>query len=122
MDEDIQRLRNDLATQKAREKELGAELAALGGEKPPPIRELQESVSQLTHDRDCILERLSRLRSQSEDPATVVSAAERAQVETDWKVWRKHAGRRRQICRDLWTRCTEVLPEGTTEGDFWVCS
>lgn len=87
-----------------------------------PISELRQEVSKLEVERAETLDCLAKLRSSDDDNSFPVSAEQRAKVEREWKEWRKHVHVRKKICRDLWERCTEVLPEDTTKEDLWVRS
>lgn len=53
--------------------------------------------------------------------AAVVGSEERAEVEREWKRWQRQVAVRRRICRELWDRCSEVVPEGVTREELWVC-
>lgn len=108
-------LRSQIHLIKADEKKARASLSALQAK--PRISELQQDIQRLENDRDEIQERLARLHG----PGTVqISPDERAKLEHEWKLWQRQAAVRRRICRDLWERCTEVLPENTTSSELWV--
>jgi len=116
IEDGIKQLQDELAAHKASEKSLRGELAMLCSK--VPISELRQEVSRLEAERAETLGRLAKLRN--DDDGALVSAEQRAQVEREWKEWRKHVHVRKKICRDLWERCTEVLPEDTTKEDLWV--
>ncbi|KAL2219051.1 Tat binding protein 1-interacting protein-domain-containing protein [Thermoascus aurantiacus ATCC 26904] len=115
IEDGIKQLQDELAAHKASEKSLRGELAMLCSK--VPISELRQEVSRLEAERAETLGRLAKLRN--DDDGALVSAEQRAQVEREWKEWRKHVHVRKKICRDLWERCTEVLPEDTTKEDLW---
>ncbi|KAL2003583.1 hypothetical protein VTN02DRAFT_3249 [Thermoascus thermophilus] len=119
IDDEIRQLQDKLAAYKASEKAMRGELAVLCAK--VPISELRQEVSKLEVERAETLDRLAKLRSSDndDDNSVPVSAEQRAKVEREWKEWRKHAHVRKKICRDLWERCTEVLPEDTTKEDLW---
>src|SRR5712664_782156 len=116
MDEEIQQLQNDLTAYRAHEKELRAELSALSAK--VPIAELRQEVRMLEKEKESCLMRFSKIQTEAVKP---VGVEEKTHVEMSWKKWQIHYNTRRRICRDLWSRCTEVLPDGTTEEDLWVC-
>lgn len=116
MDEEIQRLQNELTVYKSREKELRAELLALSAK--VPIAELRQDVCVLEKEKESFLMRLSKIQTEVVKP---IGMEEKTRVEMSWKKWQRHRNTRKRICRDLWSRCTEVLPEDTTEEYLWVC-
>ncbi|KAL2009245.1 hypothetical protein VTN00DRAFT_7439 [Thermoascus crustaceus] len=117
IDDEIRQLQDKLAAYKASEKSMRGELAVLCAK--VPISELRHEVSKLEVERAETLHRLAKLRSRDDDSSVLVSAEQRIQVEREWTEWRKHVHVRKKICRDLWERCTEVLPEDTTKEDLW---
>lgn len=115
VDEEIQQMQNDLSTLKAREKELREELATVCAIIPMP--ELRDSVSKLEEEKASSLNRLSKLQGEQ---TVCISAEEITRVEKEWKTWQGHVQTRRRIFSELWAKCTEVLPEDTTEEDLKV--
>ena len=116
MDQEIQQLQNDLTVYKSREKELRAELLGLSAK--VSIAELRQDVCVLEKEKGSCLMRLLKIQTEALKP---IGMEEKIRVETSWKTWQRHRNTRRRICRDLWSRCTEVLPEDTTEDCLWVC-
>jgi len=114
IDEEIQQLQNDLTACRAREKGLRAELSALSAK--VPIAELRQEVSMLEKEKESCLMRFSKIQTEAVKP---VGVEEKTHVEMSWNKWQRHYNIRRKICRDLWSRCTEVLPDDTTEEDLW---
>ena len=116
MDAEIATLRETIATSKANEKLIRASLvsvnATMSGE------ELRNTVAQLEHEKKEILARLGPLRAGNIKP---VLAEEKEAVQKEWREWSKKAGVRKKICMELWEMCTEVIEEGKTKEELWVC-
>ncbi|KAL1958449.1 hypothetical protein VTO42DRAFT_4313 [Malbranchea cinnamomea] len=119
MDKEIESLRDQIARARAQDKELKAELAALSAR--VPTAELREQVRGLEAARRGLLAELEPLRNASGSKRRrMVSEEEQARVEREWRRWQRTAGARKRICRELWDRCTEVLPEGVgSREEFW---
>jgi 26S proteasome regulatory subunit (ATPase 3-interacting protein) len=115
LSQQIVTLQDELSTIKANEKKARAALAAL--EAKPRLSTLREEIRQLEEERDAAQERLGKPYG---DNQLQISPEARAQLERDWKQWQRHATVRRRICRELWGRCSEVLPEDTTAPELWV--
>lgn len=115
LNSEIEKLQNEVATTKAHDKKTRAELAALQAK--PLLSTLQQDIQQLTEERDVFK---ARLESHSDDSTLILSAEDREKLEQDWKLWQGHATLRRRICRDLWGKCTEVLPENMSVQELWV--
>lgn len=113
----IESLESQLSTLKANEKKARAALAALHAK--PRAYALREDISRLQAEEAKIQ---ARLASHHETGSDQMSAAERVQLEEEWKRWQRHVHVRRRICRELWGQCSEVLPEGVTKSDLWVSS
>ncbi|GLI77073.1 hypothetical protein PoHVEF18_005356 [Penicillium ochrochloron] len=111
---EIETLQEELSTIKANEKKARAALAAL--EAKPRLSTLREDIRQLQEERDAAQARLGKLY---DDDQPQISPEARAQLERDWKQWKNHATIRRRICRELWGRCSEVLPEDMTASQLW---
>ncbi|KAJ5110759.1 hypothetical protein N7532_001294 [Penicillium argentinense] len=115
MNREIDTLQDELSTIKTDEKKARAALLAL--EAKPRLSELQRDIQRLKSEQDDIQARLARIQKTE---AIQVSSEERSKLEHEWKTWQRQAVIRRRICRDLWGRCTEVLPENTTAAELWV--
>lgn len=115
IDKELEGLREEIAAGKTRERALKAELTTLNSR--VSTADLRRGVLSLEAEKADILARLSGMRDSAVQP---VSAEEKAGVEKEWKVWKRNMNVRKRICRDLWDRCTEVLPEDTTKEDLWV--
>lgn len=116
MEKEVTQLRDDIAATKAREKGVKADLAALNA--TVSTTDLRQSMTALESEKQGLLARLSILRSGDVKP---VSAEKKAGVEKEWKTWQKHVMVRKRICKDMWERCTEILPPDTTKEELWVC-
>lgn len=68
-------------------------------------------VSRLEREREEVLGRVGPLRD-GRVATRVVSAEEQERVDGEWRVWRGRVVGRKRICKDMWERCSEVLPEG----------
>jgi 26S proteasome regulatory subunit (ATPase 3-interacting protein) len=117
IDREIERLRGEVGSAKEHEKALKVELAALGAR--VPTGELHDQVRGLEAKRQQLLEQLALLRDGSRK-ARMVTVEEQQRVEREWKKWQRQAIVRKRICRELWERCTEVLPEGVkSKAELW---
>ena len=115
LDAEIKHLQDQLTQLKAHEKKTRAELAALSAK--PLVSEIQKGIIQLEQEKDEITTHLANLRDSDLVP---VSLGERAKIESEWGFWRKHVNVRRRICRELWRRCSEVLPGDMTHEELQV--
>ncbi|EDN06977.1 predicted protein [Histoplasma mississippiense (nom. inval.)] len=109
LDCELTDLRAQIASTKQHEKSLRAELAALSAH--VPTGKLREMVSRLEMEREEVLSRLSLLRS-GRVATRVVSAVEQETVNGEWRVWKGRVVVRKRICKDMWEKCSEALPEG----------
>ncbi|KKK22773.1 hypothetical protein AOCH_005622 [Aspergillus ochraceoroseus] len=114
MDKEIQRLQEELRSLKEREKKAQAELALLCA--TPLLSELRSEVLSLEEETGTLS--ASVAQAQGED-SVQVSAQEKAEVIRDWKFWQRQASVRGEICRDLWRKCSETLPEDMTREELW---
>ena len=115
MDKQIQQLRESIATAKADEKSLRANLIAVNA--TMTIGDLRISVIALESEKKELLARLGTLRAGTVKP---VSPEEKDEVEKAWREWSRKATVRKKICMDLWDFCTEEMQEGRTREDLWV--
>jgi 26S proteasome regulatory subunit (ATPase 3-interacting protein) len=112
---EIEQLQDQLSSIKGDEKKARASLAAL--EAKPRLAALRQDIQQLEEEKEGIQARLGTLH----DSDTVqLSLEEWSKLEDEWRQWQRHAAIRRRICRDLWGRCTEVLPDNTSSQELWV--
>ncbi|KAJ5710752.1 hypothetical protein N7488_004908 [Penicillium malachiteum] len=110
----IERLQNELITLRADEKKVRAAFAAF--ESKPLFSDLRQDIERLQEERETLQERLGNQAASDEVP---LSVEERENLENEWTEWQRHATLRRRMCRDLWGRCTEVLPENMTLPELW---
>ncbi|KAL4959966.1 putative TBP interacting domain protein [Aspergillus stella-maris] len=114
IDAEIERLQEQLPGLKEDEKRAQAELNALNAK---PLRsELRVDIEKLEGEKEELAERLVKVHG---DGATDVSPQEKENVRKDWRIWQNQARVRARICRDLWRKCSETLPEGMTREGFW---
>ena len=114
MDKQIHDLREAIATAKANEKLVRANLIAVNATQSTD--DLRASVITLESEKKEKLARLGPLRSGSVTP---VSTADKDEVDKAWKVWSRTAGARKRICLELWNLCTEEMQAQAKE-DLWV--
>jgi 26S proteasome regulatory subunit, ATPase 3, interacting protein len=117
MDDRITKLRSELTSAKSTEKNLKLHLTALSN--LMTIDEQESKVSDLECEKESLLARLVQLKKVNVKP---VLAAERATIEEAHAVWGKHVNTRKRICKELWWKCLEAMPEGETVDELWVCS
>lgn len=117
LDKQIKELEEHLATLKAKEKKARADLQALMS--TPLLFDIQGDIARLEAEEKEITVRLALSR---DDKAAmqVVDPAEGEHIEQEWKHWRGLAARRERACRELWAKCSEVVPEGMTREELWV--
>ncbi|KAI1939884.1 hypothetical protein LOZ66_002315 [Ophidiomyces ophidiicola] len=117
IDREIEETKSYIASAKSQEKLLKTQLATLNAR--VSTAELRYQVLGLEKERAGVVARLDPLKASAKQ-ARVVSAEEKAHVEKEWKTWQRNASTRRIICREMWMRCTEVLPEGVSnKAEFW---
>ncbi|KAJ5652505.1 hypothetical protein N7507_009931 [Penicillium longicatenatum] len=110
---EIEKLQDELTTIKANEKKVRA--ALLTFETKPRLSDLRQDIQELEEERSAIQARLTSHRGDEVN----LPPEEREKLEQEWKQWQCHATLRRRICRELWGRCTEVLPENQTSKELW---
>ncbi|KAK2784091.1 hypothetical protein FQN53_008807 [Emmonsiellopsis sp. PD_33] len=117
LDAEITALRDQIASTKTAEKTLRAELAAFSAR--VSTADLRRGVMELAKEREQLLGRLAPLRDGSVK-GRKVSAEEQARVDGEWGRWRRVVAVRKRVCREVWERCSEVLPEGMKRrGGVW---
>ncbi|KAJ5633004.1 hypothetical protein N7490_009343 [Penicillium lividum] len=112
---DIGKLQDELATIKAKEKKTRAALSTFEGK--PRLSDIRQDIQRLEEERSAVQ---ARLTSHHDDDAVNLPPDEREKLEQEWKQWQRYAIARRRICRELWGKCTEVLPEKMTSQELWV--
>lgn len=116
MDKEIERLRESVAAAKAREKLLKASLATVNA--TLSSEDLRASIIALELEQTEILARLGPLRRGSVTP---VAPEDKEQAEKLWRQWSRKSASRKRFCMEMWSYCTEELPEGQTKEELWVC-
>lgn len=114
-DKEIADLRGTIATAKAKEKLIRANLISVNA--TLSTEELHSSVSLLELEKKEILARLGPLRSGDVKP---VLAAEKEAVDKAWRDWSRKASSRKKICMELWAFSTEEMEPGKTREEVWV--
>ena len=115
MDKEIVDLRDTLATAKANEKLMRANLISVNA--ALSTEELRSTVSLLELEKKEITARLGPLRSGTVKP---VSPEEKEAVDQAWREWSRKASSRKSICMELWAISTEEMEPGKTREEVWV--
>lgn len=115
MDKEIADLRETIATAKANEKLMRANLISVNA--TLSTEELRSSVSLLEMEKKVIIARLGPLRSGNVKP---VLPEEKEAVDKVWREWSRKASSRKKICMELWVVCTKEMEPGKTKEEFWV--
>lgn len=115
INQDIEKLQTELSGLKTSEKKARMALAAF--EASPRLSDLQHDIQRLEDEQKDIQAHLAALFG---DDDVQLSLEQRAKLEQEWQYWHRHATSRRRMCRDLWGRCSEVLPDEMTETELWV--
>ncbi|THC95470.1 hypothetical protein EYZ11_005064 [Aspergillus tanneri] len=82
----------------------------------PLLSELHDDINHLAQERETILARLSQ---NVERGFRHISKEEKSDIHQDWKSWRRHVSLRSRICRDLWQKCSEVMPGNMSRTELW---
>ncbi|KAL2836677.1 Tat binding protein 1-interacting protein-domain-containing protein [Aspergillus pseudoustus] len=114
MGEEIQTLQEQLPGLKEDEKKIQAELSSLNA--VPLLSELRAEIQKLEEEKEFLSAKLADVHGDSE---VNVSPLEMEAARKDWKYWQGQARVRARICRDVWHKCTEMLPEGTSREELW---
>lgn len=118
MDEEIQILQEQLPSLKENDKKMQGELNAINT--LPFPSELRTEIEKLEKEKGSLAAHLAKMQG---DGAAHVSPLDKENVRRDWKLWQNRARIRVQICRDIWRKCSETLPENMTREELWVwCS
>ena len=115
MDKEIADLRETIATARANEKLMRANLISVNA--TLSTEELRSCVSLLGLEKKEILARLGPLRSGSVKP---VLPEEKEAVDRAWREWSRKSSSRKKICMELWAVSTEEMEPGKTRGELWV--
>ncbi|KAI9373234.1 Tat binding protein 1-interacting protein-domain-containing protein [Aspergillus egyptiacus] len=114
MDEEIVSLQEKLASLKEDEKKLQTELASLNA--IPLLAELRCEMEKLDAERNSLSARLAKVHGGGEEH---VSLKEKEHARKHWRFWQNEASVRAKICRDLWRKCSETMPENMNREEFW---
>ncbi|KAL4924662.1 putative TBP interacting domain protein [Aspergillus undulatus] len=114
MDVEIAILQEQLSALNDEEKKMQGELNALNA--MPLLSELRVEVKRLEEEKEKLTASLAKMHG---DGSTEVSPQEKEVVRKDWKIWQDQSRVRARICRDLWRKCSETLPEGMTREGLW---
>ncbi|RAL06323.1 putative TBP interacting domain protein [Aspergillus ibericus CBS 121593] len=114
LDEKAERLQEQATNLQATEKKTRAELAAVNAR--PLLFELRRDISQLQQEQEALQARLLEARGSDSESVPIQL---KLKAEKDWKHWHNHASIRGRICRDLWRKCSEVVPENMTGEELW---
>ncbi|KAL5043403.1 hypothetical protein BDW71DRAFT_119646 [Aspergillus fruticulosus] len=115
MDREIESLQEQLSGLKENEKKIQGELNSLNA--VPLLSELRIEIKKLEREKESLAARLAKAHG---DGSAEVSPQEKEKVRKDWKIWKNQDRVRAKICRDLWRKCSETLPEGVTREELWV--
>lgn len=115
MNEEIESLEEQLPGLKESEKKIHGELNSL---KAIPLpSELRVGIEKLEEDKESLTARLAKVHG---DGSVDVSPKQKEEVRKDWKSSQSESKTRARICRDLWRKCSETLPDGMTREGLWV--
>ncbi|KAL4767427.1 Tat binding protein 1-interacting protein-domain-containing protein [Aspergillus nidulans var. acristatus] len=114
MDEEIESLQEQLSSLKENEKRVQGQLNSLNA--MPLLSELRTEIKELEKEKESLAARLIKVCG---DASAEVSPQEKEKVRKDWKIWQNQESVRAKICRDLWRKCSETLPEGMTREELW---
>ncbi|EZF11658.1 hypothetical protein H112_07189 [Trichophyton rubrum D6] len=117
MDDRITSLKEQLESVKVQEKSLKAELAVLNSR--VSSTELLSQIGQLESRKDTLSDQLAHLCKETATDR-IVTEEESNRVQINWATWKKHASLRKLACRELWLKCTEVLPDSVkSREELW---
>ncbi|KAL4815988.1 hypothetical protein BDW67DRAFT_185131 [Aspergillus spinulosporus] len=114
MDEEIESLQEQLSSLRENEKRVQGELNSLNA--LPLLSELRTEIKELEKEKESLAACLIKVCG---DVSVEVSPQEKEKVRKDWKIWQNRQSVRARICRDLWRKCSETLPEGVTREELW---
>lgn len=118
MDQEIEELRDTVTALKAKEKSLKLEVNALA--LTMTTVDLERDLSALHKEEQEISARLEKSRKGKENEK-VVTPEEVENVTKEWEIWKRHVTIRKNICKELWERCSEILPPNVeTREELWV--
>lgn len=114
MDKEIADVRETIATAKANEKLMRANLISVNA--TLSTEELGSNVSLLELEKNEMVARLGALRSGNVKP---VLPEEKEMVDRAWREWSRKASSRKKICMELWAVSTEEMEPGKRKEELW---
>ncbi|KAL3470195.1 Tat binding protein 1-interacting protein-domain-containing protein [Aspergillus californicus] len=112
--EEIESLKEQIPSLKEKEKKVQADLNSLNA--IPLLSELCSEIERLEAEKESFSARLAKACGEGE---AHVSLKEKEAARKDWKFWQAQAIVRARICRDLWRKCSETVPENMTREELW---
>lgn len=118
----IENLRSAKASTKATERGLRQELFTLSTQ--VSTVDLRIMIENFTAERAAFIARLELpCMSDGVDGSGTgqrMTGEEEKRIDYQWKLWKRYVQTRKRICKDIWDKCTEVLPEGVRDQEeFW---
>ncbi|KAL4805262.1 hypothetical protein BDV18DRAFT_160920 [Aspergillus unguis] len=114
INEEIESLQVLLPSLKENEKKAQGELNVLNA--MPLPSELRTAIEKLEEEKEALATRLAKVHG---DGPVEVSPQETEDVRKNWKTSQNQSRVRAIICRDLWRKCSETLPDGITREGLW---
>ncbi|KAF7590181.1 hypothetical protein BBP40_003202 [Aspergillus hancockii] len=113
-DDEIEHLQEQLSTLKSHAKKARVELITLCA--TPLVPDLRQNINLLEREKERIIENLTSIKGTN---TMHVAAEDKADTEKEWERWQKHVNVRNRVCRDLWRRCLDVVPEDMSREELW---
>lgn len=117
VDQEAEKLQDQIETARSYERLLKANLAALRA--GPSVEDIRANVTSLELEKEELMDRLDGLRS---GETKLVTSTEKEAVGEAWIDWKKKADSRKRIFMEMWTIIWDELPEGQTKEQLWVRS
>ncbi|KAL8722659.1 MAG: hypothetical protein Q9225_000891 [Loekoesia sp. 1 TL-2023] len=117
VDQEAEKLQDQIESARSYERLLKANLAALRA--GPSIEDVRANVTSLELKKEELMDRLDGLRS---GKINLVPAIEKEAVDKAWIDWKRKADSRKRIFVDMWAIVCDGLPEGQTKEQLWVRS
>ncbi|KAJ1981038.1 hypothetical protein H4R35_000881 [Dimargaris xerosporica] len=104
MDQEIERLKSEIADHKEQQRQLSSTLGGLNS--ALTTDQIKERIDQLTKENEQFETRLATLRSGD----NIMSEADKKRIEKSFEENRKHWKKRKQMCKDILDPITEFMP------------